>query len=420
MSGGRRAGSPRPNPPHTLLPLHTRHTPLLLHTRHTPRPHDPAHPRDPVTPRAAWPVPADALYATVPLRHPLVAFVVGRRARPFRYALIGAVLAFVIFGGVAERAAAGGAVSAAAVALNGALFAGLLGLVVFHARVLVPGLLVRGRVGAYALAALALAAAFVAALEGIMRLELGGLPPPEAFTVVGFIDTLLLPLVFIGATAGVQMFGRWVGDAARLREAETRQLRAELAHLRGQLHPHFLFNTLNNLEALVRTDPPRALSVLENLGEVLRYGLYDGSPDDVWLVRDVEHVRRLLSLEAIRRDRFDIDVQTAGPVGAWRVAPFLILPYVENAVKHSATAEEASYVRVHVEASEGEGRPLLRVRVENSKPSVAPFHPAGGLGLENARRRLELLYPGRHTVTVDETPTAYAVTLSLYPGPAPL
>ncbi len=347
----------------------------------------------------------------VSVSHPLVAFVVGRRARALRYGLVGAVLAFVVFEGPAERLAAGEALGPGVVWINGGLFAVLFGLVGVHARVLVPRLLVRGRMWAYAASALALVSTFSVAEALLVRAAAAGGVPPAPPTLVGFTSAALLPLVFIGATAGVQVFGQWAADAARLQETQARHLRAELDAVRGRLQPHFLFNTLNNLEALVRSDPDRALRVLADLGDVLRYGLYDGQGDRVPLLRDLEYVRKLLALEQIRRDDFDVAVQPSGATGGTAVAPFLFMPYVENAVKHSATAEGPSFV--HVDVAVDAARRTLAVRVANSVPAVAPVYPVGGLGLENGRRRLELLYPGRHTVAVERPPGAYVVRITL-------
>ena len=345
----------------------------------------------------------------VSVGHPLVALVVGRRLRALRYGFVGAVLAFVVFEGPAERLAAGETLGAGVVWINGGLFALLFGLVAVHARVLVPRLLVRGRMWAYAASALGLVAAFAVAEALLVRAAVAGVVPAEPPTLVGFTSAALLPLVFLGATAGVQLFGQWAADAGRLQETRARQLRAELDAVRGRLQPHFLFNTLNNLEALVRTDPDRALRVLADLSDVLRYGLYDAQGERVPLLRDLDYVRKLLALEQIRRDDFTVAVRVSGALGGLSVAPFLFMPYVENAVKHSATAEGPSSVTIDVAAS----RRSLTVSVANSVPAVPPVYDVGGLGLANGRRRLELLYPGRHTVAVEQPPGAYVVRITL-------
>ena len=145
------------------------------------------------------------------------------------------------------------------------LFLLMLTLVYANVYVLVPRLLWPGQFAGYTGAVLALVIIFwLGVIACVVMSPRGTLTIDYAstFSLVDFLDTVLLPLVFVGATTGLQVFRRWVSDVRRISELETRQLREELTQLKSQINPHFLFNTLNNLEVLTRKDPDKASQIL--------------------------------------------------------------------------------------------------------------------------------------------------------------
>ncbi len=344
--------------------------------------------------------------------HPIARFVLSseRLYRVLRNALLIGVIGFQFVGAYTE-----GRVELGfnwALAVNSSLFVLMLTLVYTNLYVLVPRLLWPGKLVGYAGAVVALVVVFWLFLVACILIAPRGqlmIDYPTTFSLVNFLETILLPLVFIGATTGLQVFRRWIGDIRRMAELETRHLHEELTQLKSQINPHFLFNTLNNLEILTRKDPEKASQILFALSDILRYQLYESNRELVIVTRDIDNIRQLLMLESIRRDQFTFTITLGPTIGPQTVAPFLFMPFVENAIKHSAVAEGPSFVHLWV-AEEG-GK--LVFQAQNSKSARPSTASPGGIGLKNSQRRLHLLYPNQHTLTLTNTDTQFSVRLAL-------
>ena len=239
--------------------------------------------------------------------HPTARFVLSneRLYRTLRHALLIGVIGFQFVGPYAEGRAEWG--MNWHLAVNSSLFALMLTLVYTNLYVLFPKLLWPGRVVLYTRAVLVLVIIFWLFIVTCILLASRGqsvIDYPTTFSLVNFLETILLPLVFIGATTGLQVFRRWVSDLRRMSELENQHLHEELTQLKSQINPHFLFNTLNNLEVLTRKDPEKASHILFALSDILRYQLYESNSELVLLTRDIDNIRQLLMLESIRRDQF--------------------------------------------------------------------------------------------------------------------
>lgn len=217
-------------------------------------------------------------------------------------------------------------------------------------------------------------------------------------------------MVLIGASAAVKLFQRWISDSQRINELETITIQSELEHLKKQINPHFLFNTLNNANVLTQKDPEKASQVLMKLSDLLRYQLYDSVRTKVLLTADIHFLEDFLNLEKIRRDNFDFTITQNGQLQGLEIAPLLFITFVENAVKHNIDAEEHSYVYVFFAVAEEE----LHFHCINSKPQIKVKRDArGGLGLTNVMRRLELIYPGRHDLRITDSTDTFNVHLTI-------
>jgi LytS/YehU family sensor histidine kinase len=198
-------------------------------------------------------------------------------------------------------------------------------------------------------------------------------------------------------------------------ELERQHLLTELAGLKTQINPHFLFNTLNNIYSLTSRKSDRAPEAVLRLAESMRYLLYESSADTVPLSQELAHLRGFLELQRLRLPQTEaetaivLDIQE--PIdAAFPVAPLLLLPLVENAFKHGDLAARPEAIRIELEMVENE----LHFSVHNYVAAAADLpHQPGGLGLHNLRRRLELLYPSRHELKVRTLPGEYAVELVL-------
>jgi hypothetical protein len=225
-----------------------------------------------------------------------------------------------------------------------------------------------------------------------------------------FFGSFLLPAILIGTTTGLKVFKKWVIDTRRINELEKNSLQAELGQLKSQVKPHFLFNTLNNLHTLIQTDSKKAAEVVLGLSDLLRYQLYDSSKEKVYLAKDIEFITRVLELEKIRKDNFDYTFKITGNVNGQMVNPFLFIPFVENAVKHGLNTNEASSIEIFFTVNERD----IHFVINNSKPDIMYKNfEQGGLGLKNVQRRLELLYPGKHSLNLLDEKNNYTVKLHL-------
>ncbi len=198
-------------------------------------------------------------------------------------------------------------------------------------------------------------------------------------------------VVWIGIT--LKMFALW-------HERKNAILQAELNFLKGQLHPHFLFNSLNNLYALSLNNAPQTPGIILGLSNILRYVLYECTADRVSLERDIEVLKDYIRLEQLRyEERLDLNVNIQVPPGSGQIAPLLMLPLVENAFKHGVgETVDQPWINIEVQVVKSE----LLLKISNSKP----LHPVntsekqgGKIGLTNVQHRLKLLYPDAHMLT---------------------
>ncbi|UOG74375.1 sensor histidine kinase [Hymenobacter tibetensis] len=244
-----------------------------------------------------------------------------------------------------------------------------------------------------------------------------GLEGPLLWGVV--LGSLFIGTVVVGSSTALRITNDYLRQQRNRREQERQQLLTELAMLKTQINPHFLFNTLNNIYSLTSRKSDKAPEAVLRLAEIMRYLLYESSTDTVPLSREIQHLNSFLDLQRLRlsasaQDAIRFEVTGAAPDSAHPVAPLLLLPLVENAFKHGDLT--ARPVAVHISlnlTTEG----LLRFSVLNYvAPADAerelPVQP-GGVGLVNLRRRLELLYPGRYTLHVETLPAQHLVTLVL-------
>jgi two-component system, LytTR family, sensor histidine kinase LytS len=185
----------------------------------------------------------------------------------------------------------------------------------------------------------------------------------------------------------------------------------ELRHLKAQLNPHFLFNTLNNLYGLSVAESKMLPGLMLRLSDLLRYSLYDTNQHYVSLQKEVEYIANYVELEKIRwNDSAAIRLEMQGDMEGQHIAPLLLIVFIENAFKHLSVAKgRQAYVRIILAVEDGK----LHVQVKNSvDPSLPPTQTVsrkGGLGLDNARKRLNLIYPDQYTLTINRLPESFDV-----------
>lgn len=196
----------------------------------------------------------------------------------------------------------------------------------------------------------------------------------------------------------------------RFQEAEALRLRAELASLRAQINPHFLFNSLNSLYALALAKSDTTPDALVRLAELMRYSLQEARAEQVPLTRELAYLRHYIALQQLRLNALTtVEVDLADVSTTLVIAPLLLISFVENAFKYGVSSEVPSLIRLQVRTTEQ----VVHLHVYNQKVRTYPRpHLPTGLGLTNTRARLQLLYPTSH-LTVHDTPRDFTVDLVL-------
>ncbi len=228
----------------------------------------------------------------------------------------------------------------------------------------------------------------------------------SAALIYNFTHTSLYLLLTIALKFSID----WYEQKKVLQEAQVDKLQAEVDYLRSQVNPHFLFNALNNLYALTIKKSDKAPDVVLKLSELMEYMLYESNEAYVPLEKEINYLNNYLELEKIRQEnQADIRLKVTGAAGNCRIPPFLILPLVENAFKHGIyKAMPHAYLHIDIQIDK-----TLEVRIANSKPHLRQHGKSGGIGLLNLRKRLELLYPGKHVLQITEQADQYHAFLKL-------
>ncbi|WP_052731116.1 sensor histidine kinase [Spirosoma radiotolerans] len=200
----------------------------------------------------------------------------------------------------------------------------------------------------------------------------------------------------------------------RQTEREKEQLSSELAGLKSQVNPHFLFNTLNNLYTLAYLNEPSTAPMILKLSELMRYMLYECRDDKTPLENEVRFLNNLVAMQQLKSDTFaqNLRLTVEGVAPHHRIAPLLLLVFLENSFKHSDLNQNPSgYIHIAVQAGADD---QLQFHCVNTKRSLTgQSTEPGGIGLVNVRKRLALIYPDRHTLLLDDQPDRFAVHLML-------
>jgi hypothetical protein len=207
-------------------------------------------------------------------------------------------------------------------------------------------------------------------------------------------------------------------NTIRKEQLEKQAVETELNYLKSQINPHFLFNTLNNIHTLVYKQAPAAPEAVMHLASLMRYMIYESNAATVPLAREVNYLRDYVSLQQLRyKNSPVVDLQVVGEAESCFIAPLLFIHLLENAYKHSPARLEPGDLQVRVEVKED----VLAFSVQNpiGRKPTTPLEEPGGIGLPNVRKRLALLYPGQHALTIQNTGETFTVLLTIHGLHAP-
>ncbi|MGN7885360.1 sensor histidine kinase [Dyadobacter endophyticus] len=212
----------------------------------------------------------------------------------------------------------------------------------------------------------------------------------------------------------IKLTKNWVSTERRKQLLEKEKLETELRFLKYQFNPHFLFNSINSIFFLIHKNPDAASSSLAKFSELLRHHLYECNDELVPLDKEITYLRNFIALEKLRQNRSvgvttDISKDLTADAG---IAPFILMTFVENAFKHvSKDSNRENWIEIRLRAQHH----TLLFEVSNSTSPLATRQALhyGGIGLQNVRRRLALLYPGTHNLAIRDTDGIFEVKLSL-------
>jgi two-component system LytT family sensor kinase len=219
-------------------------------------------------------------------------------------------------------------------------------------------------------------------------------------------------LMFICIGLSFKMLKMWLHSESRLMLMEQEILKAKLSNLKSQVNPHFLFNTFNNLYVLTKTKPDLAAEMILGLSDLMRYQLNESNVEKVNIEKEINYIENLLSIEKIRKDDLEIKIKcNKNELNGIMIEPLLFITLIENAIKHGSQQMEKAFIHISIEKNDK----FFTLTVLNSKPEIAIFgkEKSLGLGIENLKNRLNLLYPGRHILKLTDDKNVYVAHLQL-------
>lgn len=234
--------------------------------------------------------------------------------------------------------------------------------------------------------------------------ELSGNPPS-----IIFLNTFLISLLIAGFNTSIAATNKWVEEEQARKEVEKEHIKSELAFLQNQVSPHFFMNTLNNIHALIEADAALAQDAVLKLSELMRYLLYESERGDTTLRKEAVFLQSYVNLMKLRVDervRIDLDLQPVFENVS--LPPLLFISFIENSFKHGISYREASHLSFSLKGD----KEKIEFTAVNTIPSVQnPAKKSGGIGLENIRKRLDLLYGKEYDLDIDKTNSEFRVKL---------
>ena len=232
------------------------------------------------------------------------------------------------------------------------------------------------------------------------------MPPFYAFIYFDFLSNLL-PVVFAMAIRYAQ---RNFSLEIAQKEAQAHKLQADLTQLKYQLQPHFFFNALNNIYSLIAFDPQKAQESVHSLSKLMRHFMQNSDQKQISLAEEVDFLQQYISLMQLRlTDKTTVQVDFPKQVPQLTIAPLLFISLVENAFKHGVSATTTTTLSFSLKV---EGNTVI-FRSENTKIPTQESLYSSGIGIDNLKKRLTLLYPQRHQYTIEEREGKYIAQLTI-------
>ncbi|HEY4207252.1 MAG TPA: histidine kinase [Puia sp.] len=215
-----------------------------------------------------------------------------------------------------------------------------------------------------------------------------------------------------GVAAAIKLMKYWYVKQARNLELQKENIAGQLQLLKGQVHPHFLFNTLNNMYAHAQVGSASAPVLIAGLSDLLRYMLYEGNQPLVPFEKELKMIKDYFVLEQVRYgNKLDVNLELPANTEGLYIAPLLLLPFVENCFKHGTShVLDQPWISLRITVEEER----MKMKLLNGKATeVTSTTSAGGIGIANVMRRLDLLYPQKHQLNIKDDTDVFIVNLQL-------
>lgn len=224
----------------------------------------------------------------------------------------------------------------------------------------------------------------------------------ESRNIPGILTAGIIGSLFRG-------FITWYSEIRVKEQLIQKNLRSELALLKSQINPHFLFNTINNIDVLIERDTKAASAYLKKLSEIMRFMLYDVSSDFIPLAKELEYIQKYIDLQKIRTSNEKyVNYEIKGNDPGILIAPAIIIPFIENAFKHSTNKKIEDAITITIEIKESDVTFRCINYFDNSKSTIME---KSGLGIDLITQRLQLIYKDKHRLITTKTENIFDVTL---------
>lgn len=224
-----------------------------------------------------------------------------------------------------------------------------------------------------------------------------------------FLGTVFTSLFFLFLSTALKFAIDWFLNERIQRDLENQRLSAELAFLKSQINPHFLFNSLNSIYSLAYQRSATTPEAILKLSEIMRYMLYECNDNKVDLDKELQYLQNYIDLQKIRfSNKAYIDYKVEGKIQNQQIVPLLLIAFIENAFKHGVANDPLTPIRLLIDVDEEH----LHFYIQNKK-HTNNRDASGGIGLNNVKRRLNLLYPDKYNLDIKDETDTYTVELSL-------
>ncbi len=232
---------------------------------------------------------------------------------------------------------------------------------------------------------------------------------PSIDTTESDILSVAMMLLIMGANTGVKFYFQSERRDKQLAQLTQEKLNDQLQHLRLQINPHFLMNTLNNIHALIGLDAAKAQTSIMELSRLLRFLLYDGGHTTIPLTKEAEFIRSYIHLLRLRyADRVEIRFEVGDLPDSYQMPPLILSVFVENAFKHGVSYDAPSFIHISLQVIDKR----IVFKCANSKHEKRMPIP-GGIGLENVKKRLQLIYGDDYHLEINDGIESYSVVLTI-------